>query len=124
MNPIIKNQLDKIRCAKMPDYDEDTTHLYIPMKTLNDTIVLEQDKCYIVMVEDYILNPPDDFSLHINWNGGTKPSHKYMKLDVSKISGKMVKVNTIGYDIENKVDIPDLWSGWLPEQSITVLERL
>ena len=124
MNPLISQQLNKVRGVVMPDFDDSTTHLTIPIRPNDAPIVLEQDVCYIVSVEDYILNPPDGFTLHTNWNGNKIPKHKYMKIDVSKIMGKMVKVNSIGYDINKNVNINDIWEGWLPESSITIIERL
>ena len=124
VNPLIKTQLDKIRTVKVPPYEDNTTHITIPMRTPNDPIILEEDKCYIVQVEDYILNPPDGFTLHTNWNQNKIPKHKIMKIDVRKVMGKMIKVNSIGYDIINKVNINDVWEGWLPEKSITVIERI
>lgn len=124
MNPLIKTQLDKIRTVKVPPYEDNTTHITIPMRTPNDPIILEEDKCYIVQVEDYILNPPDGFTLHTNWNQNKIPKCKYMKIDVSKIMGKMIKVNSIGYDMGTKSSINEVWEGWLPEKSIIVLERL
>ena len=124
MNPLIKTQLDKIRGVVMPDYDDNTSQMNIPIRPIDAPITLEQDKCYIVSVEDYILNPPDGFTLHTNWNNNKIPKHKYMKIDVSKIMGKMVKVNSIGYNIETNVNINEMWEGWLPEKSITIIERL
>lgn len=124
MNPLIKTQLNKIRTVRLPEFDDNTTHLDIPMRTNSDPIVVEQDKCYIIQVEDYILNPPDGFTLHTNWNGNKIPKHKFMKVDVTKIMGKMIKVNSIGYDMFNGTNINDMWEGWLPEKSITVIERL
>ena len=47
-----------------------------------------------------------------------------MKIDVSKIMGKMVKVNSVGYDMKHQVDSNDVWSGWLPRKSITIIENL
>lgn len=124
MNPLIKKQLDKVSVAKLPHFDDNTTKLVIPMRSANDTIVLEEGKCYIIQIEDYILNPPEGFTLHTNWNNNKIPKHKIMKIDVRKVMGKMIKVNSIGYDIINKVNINDVWEGWLPEKSITVIERI
>ena len=124
MNPLVKSQLEKIRGVVIPDYDDSTLQIHIPIKSEVATITLEQDKCYVVSVEDYILNPPDGFKLHTNWNNNKIPKHKFMKIDVCKIMGKMVKVNSIGYDIVNKTNINDMWEGWLPESSITIIERL
>ena len=47
-----------------------------------------------------------------------------MKCEVEQIMGKMIKVNTVGYDYQNQLDTNDLWSGWLPEKAIKILEVL
>ena len=124
MNPFIKAQLDKVTKLDLPNYDEDTVELLIEKGNKSATIFLEQDNCYLISVEDYILNPPEGFTLHTNWNQGRTPTHKFMKIDVTKIMGKMVKVTSVGYDMENHSDTTDLWDGWLPEKSITIIERL
>jgi len=123
MNPLVKTQLDKIRGVDLPPYDDNTLVINIDKmsSTMNE---LRQDECYLISVEDYILNPPDGFTLHTNWNNNKIPKHKVMKVDVSKVMGKMIKVNAIGYDLKSNRDIPESWEGWLPEKSIKVIERL
>ena len=123
MNPLIKVQLDKIRGVDLPPYDDNTLTINIERMS-HSSNELKQDECYLISVEDYILNPPDGFTLHTNWNGNKIPKHKFMKVDVTKIMGKMIKVNSIGYDMFNNTNINDMWEGWLPEKSITVIERL
>ena len=122
MNPLIKAQLEKVRTVKLPIFDDDTTEMIISKGSKSDELFLEQDKCYLISVEDYILHPPEGFTLHTNWNNGRIPTHKFMKVDVSKIMGKMVKVNALGYDMKSQTDTTDMWDGWLPLKSITILE--
>ena len=124
MNPLIKAQLEKVRTVKLPVFDENTTEMIISKGSKSDELFLEQDKCYLISVEDYILHPPEGFTLHTNWNNGKIPTHKFMKVDVSKIMGKMVKVNALGYDMKSQEDTTDMWDGWLPLKSITILEVL
>jgi hypothetical protein len=125
MNPLIKDQLSKVRRVKLPPFDDTTQVITVQrgdVRTISDT--LQEDCCYLISVEDYILNPPDGFTLHTNWNNNTVPKHKVMKVDITKIMGKMVKVNSVGYDMKNHLDLPDMWSGWLPRKSITIIEVL
>ena len=124
MNPLIKDQLSKIQRLNVPSYDDSTTHLTLSRNDIKVVESLQEDQCYLISVDDYILNPPDGFTLHTNWNNNTCPKHKVMKIDVTKIMGKMVKVNSMGYDMKNHIDLPDMWSGWLPQKSITIIERL
>ena len=125
MNPLIKNQLSKLGGALVPPFEDTTTSLVIAKRDNNiDTGTLKEDVCYLISVEDYILNPPEGFTLHTNWNNNTAPKHKFMKIEVNKVMGKMVKVYSLGYDMKNGVDTSDLWTGWLPQKSITIIERL
>lgn len=124
MNPLIKKQLDKVRRVTLEPYDDSTTTIHINRRTDGGNLFLEQDKCYLISIEDYILNPPDGFTLHTNWNNGIAPMCKVLKIDVSKIMGKMIKVNAMGYDLKNQCDLPYFWEGWLPQKSITIIERL
>ena len=124
MNPIIKNELNKVKSVVLPDWDEDTTYMIIPRKTGPMQIGLIENKCYLIRVEDYIIHPFEGFTLHDNWNNGIAPTHHCMKCEIIRKMGKMVKINGVGYDFKNKVDTNDLWVGWLPEKSIKVLEEL
>ena len=124
MNPLIKEQLKKINRVKVPSFDENTQTITLLKSDIQSTDSLQEDRCYLISVEDYILNPPEGFTLHSNWNNNIVPKHKFMKIDVSKIMGKMVKVNSVGYDMKHQVDSTDVWSGWLPRKSITIIENL
>lgn len=124
MNPLIKDQLSKIQRVNVPSYDDSTTRITLTKENIKVVESLQEDHCYLISVDDYILNPPDGFTLHTNWNNNIIPKHKVMKIDVTKVIGKMVKVNSMGYDMKNHNDLPDMWSGWLPQKSITIIERL
>ena len=125
INPLIKDQLSKIRRIEVPAVNDSTNVITLHKDQIKQASSgLHEDCCYLISVEDYILNPPDGFTLHTNWNNNIAPKHKVMKVDVTKIMGKMVKVNSMGYDMKNQVDTNDMWSGWLPQKSITIIERL
>ena len=124
MNPLIKDQLSKIQRLNVPSYDDSTTQLTLTKNDIKVVESLQEDHCYLISVDDYILNPPEGFTLHTNWNNNTYPKHKIMKIDVTKIMGKMVKVNSMGYDMKNQTDTTDMWTGWLPQKSIKIIERL
>ena len=124
MNPLIKEQLKKIHRVKVPSFDENTQTITLLKSDIQSTDSLQENRCYLISVEDYILNPPEGFTLHSNWNNNIVPKHKFMKIDVFKIMGKMVKVNSVGYDMKHQTDFTDVWSGWLPRKSITIIENL
>lgn len=124
MNPLIKDQLSKIRRVNVSTYSDSTTQLEFLKSDVKRDTELQADHCYLISVEDYILNPPEGFTLHTNWNNNIIPKHKFMKIDVLQIMGKMIKVNSVGFDMKNQIDIGDTWSGWLPQKSIKIIERL
>lgn len=121
MNKIIEEQLKKCSVADLSDYDI-STHTYHIHKINN--IKLEVNSYYIIRLKDYILDRNASSILSNNWNKGSVPMNKCMKVDVSKIMGKMIYINGIGYDYDSKEDINSVWSGWLPIQDIEILERI
>lgn len=122
MNPLIKKQLQKMHFLD-GKWDDSTLKISIPKNSIG-AYTLQEGGCYIIKVEDYIIHPFDGFNLHDNWNNGTHPNHLFMKCEVSQKMGKMIKLNTVGYDYNNQLDTNDLWSGWLPEKSIKIIEVL
>ena len=124
MNKVVEEQLKKVKVAQLPSYDETTLWIRIPKVSSIINSDLNEGQCYLIQVEDYIVKPFVGFSLHDNWNNGIAPKHKFLKVEVVKIMGKMIKVNSVGYDFMNKVDTTDLWEGWLPRKAIKILEVL
>jgi hypothetical protein len=121
MNKLIKEELKKVEMANISNYDKSKGEFLIPRIT---RIRLEEDSYYIIKLDSLLLNPNDASTLSANWNRGTIPPHNYMKVDISKVMGKMVKVNGIAYDYENQIDLNTSWSGWLPIAQIEVLEKI
>lgn len=60
----------------------------------------------------------------INWNKGSAPKTPFLKIFVSKTMGKMIFVDSLSYDVENKKDLNDMWSGWLPIEELTFIAAL
>ena len=123
MDKYVKESLKKVKKAKLPKYNDKTLHLII--SKLNNVIkTFELNKCYLIKVEPYIVNPYEGFTLHDNWNKGTHPLNEFMKIEVIQIMGNMIKVNSVGYNnIENK-DTNNVWVGWLPIKSTHIIEEL
>ena len=124
MNPIIKDQLERCRVAKLPYYDEDTTTLMIPKGSAEEVNPYQVHKCYLLQLEEYIVNPPPDFSLHTNWNNGIKPVDKCMKAYVIQDIGKMVKLKCIGFNVLDNKDLNTNWTGWCPKKSIKIIKEI
>ena len=82
MNDIIKKQLKSTKVAVIPDFDDNTTSLII--KKLSN-IPLIENHCYLIKLKDNLLEPNNTSTLTLNWNNGSIPTHKYYKIDLSKI---------------------------------------
>lgn len=122
MNEKIKKQLARCVEAEIPAFDDDTREITVRKKK---TIKLEEDFIYIIEIGHTTRFPPITSTLAENWNSGSIPSHKYYKCDVNKIiAGQMIKVTGVAYDLDNKKDLDDVWSGWLPLNDIKVIERI
>lgn len=124
MTPLVKKQLQKCKVAIIPPYDDNTTHLIIEHATAQEAQSCIPNHCYLIELEDYLVNPPPTFAFHINWNGNNIPKSKHYKCECLQLMGKMVKINGVGFDWENQVDLYDMWSGWLPLKSIKIIQEL
>lgn len=126
MNQLIFNELNNIKTTVLPEYDLNTTRIHIVKQT--KTNIANKDerliigKSYIILIADYIINEPDNFTLSANWNKGTKPPNVYMNIYVTNIIGKMIQVNGYSYDIINNINLADSWQGWLPEKAIKIIK--
>jgi hypothetical protein len=123
MNDIIKERLAKCSVAQIPEYDDNTTRMIIPKASFIPEEWIT-GRCYLIKLENYIVNPPDNFNLHEQWNNGIVPKHHYMKCEVVNKMGKMIKVEGIGFDIVTNTATNDFWSGWLPKKSIKKIEEI
>lgn len=121
MNKFIEQQLGNVKLADLSNYDESSNTYHIPKYS---ELRLEIGKCYLICLDDELTRYDSNSILISNWNRGTYPKHKYLKVDVIKQVGKMVFVNSIGYDNELEKDINDVWEGWLPLQQISLVKEL
>lgn len=120
MDSFILQQLNKVKLAKLPSFDINTTELFIPKLT---TISIHENNYYLIELDDNLLKDHDS-ALTVNWNNGSVPKYKFYKVDVSKIMGQMIKVNGLAFDPNQNQDINELWSGWLPLNSIKIIEKI
>ena len=123
MNKYVIEELKKCKVAQLPPYNSSTRQLIIP-KAQNVEQYLRPGKCFLIKLEPYILNPPEGFTLHDNWNQGRKPPQQFMKVEIAQVMGKMIKVNGLGYDYANQKDTDEIWEGWLPKKAISIISSL
>lgn len=121
MNKLISNELKKVAVADLSNHDKTKNEFIIPRFK---QVRLEENSYYLIKLDDALLKPDGMSTLSANWNKGTVPPHKYMKVDVSRVMGKMVQVNGLGYDYDKKEDLSVMWSGWLPVTQIEVISKL
>lgn len=120
-NKIIEEQLSKVQFADLSDYNPLDNSYRIPKI---NRIKLDVNSCYLIRLKDCLLRRDTSQVLSSNWNKGTVPPCKCMKVDVCRTMGKLVNVNGIGYDEAEKKDLDVVWSGWLPMQDIEILGRI
>lgn len=117
MEKKIFEQLKKCR-TRLPDFDIGSTHLIIPIQgtqVVEKQSELKEGHDYAIIIENYVLNEPPNFTLSANWNKGTKPPEAQMLIRVNKIMGKMINVAGVGKTTNVA------WGGWLPEKSIKIV---
>lgn len=121
MNKIIEKQLKQVQIADLTDFNKDTNTYNIPKFCQKRVSVGE---CYIIKLDRCLLSKTSSEVFANNWNKGSIPPFEYMKVDISKILGKNIFVNGIGFDFQTKQDINEMWSGWLPLTQITIEEQI
>lgn len=112
MNKFIKQQLNKCKTL-LPDWDDSTTELVISNNT--KSISTQPGNLHII-IQNYIINEPDNFTLSSNWNNGTTPPEPEMVVDIINIIGKMHKVKGFGITTNKS------WEGWLPQKGYKILK--
>ena len=121
MNKLIGEQLKKVSVANLGNFDEATNTFFIPKF---EQVKVAEDECYLIELNDSLLRHDDTSILESNWNCGRIPPTKYLKVDIIKVMGKMLKVNGVGFNYQTKTDTLDSWSGWLPLEYIKIIEKL
>lgn len=127
MNKLVKDQLSKCKTCKIPAYDDSTIHLEIPLlnQVSQNTVDIQLNHYYIIQVEKYILNPPENFNLASNWNHNKNPVSEYLLITPKKFLGKMVQFDGCGWDKERSRACSDIYSDfWLPRKSFSIIEEI
>ena len=121
----VKEELKKCKYAKVSELlnNEDNNITQIKIEKLKE-ICLEENKYYLIQLSDYVTNPSTNSTLSSNWNNNTYPKYSYWKVEISKIMANMVKINGVAFEYQKGTDINELWSGWVPIDSIFIIEEL
>jgi len=120
MREIIKAQLEHCSYANLSNYDEKTNTYLIPKYSKPR---YDLGKMYLIQVPGSLVNNSTSV-LASNWNNGTSPKMPYLKIYVSQVMGKMIRVDSIAFNQETNQDTSIMWSGWLPTEEITQIAIL
>ena len=120
INKLIKEQLDKVKEAKIDEYD--SLHHTFHIKKYKEK-TFEYNVLYIVRLDDHLLNATDNVALVSNWNNGKYPTHKYLKFAVNKKLAKMINVYGVYYDIDGDCDLSEDFEGWLPVEQLEIIKE-
>ena len=115
---LVKEQLSRVQFADLSNYDESANTFYI--SKINQ-IKLKVGNSYIIKVKDSI---KEDEILKSNYNQGKNPPINYLLIDVLNILGKIIKVNSIEYDIVNNQTIGNLWGGYLTIKDVEIIKEM
>lgn len=120
MRELIRQQLLNCSYANLNNFDPETCTFRIP-KYCKPHYNL--GSMYLVQVSGAIVGNTNSV-IATNYNNGTAPAYPYLKIFVSKSLGKMIYVDSIGFDPQTKQDINAMWSGWLPTEELTMLSTI
>lgn len=115
---LVKEQLSKVYYADLSNYNEEENSYFIPKI---NKIKIQLNHTYIIEIKESI---KDNQTLKCNYNKGEIPPFKCCLIDVSLVLGKIIKVNGVEYDINNKSPLNKIWSGYLAIDDIKVLEEV
>lgn len=119
-NKIVEEQLKKVYYADMSHFDKETNIFSIPKYSKPK---YDLGKMYIVQIDKMLINNKNSI-LAVNWNNNTAPSTEYLKIYVSKIIGKMIYVDSVGFDINTNADLTNIWSGYISVDDMKQLSTL
>lgn len=118
LNKIIEQQLNKVQNADLSNYNPETNTYFIKKRI---DIKLEEDKGYIIYLKDSAFT---NTTIINNWNNGSFPKTRYLKIDIIKKMNNMIKINSIEYNLITKQNLDKHWSGWLCVDNLDIIEKL
>lgn len=122
MNKFIKEQLNNCRVAKIPQFDDSTTHLIITRK--NDASdVLELNKYYLIeILKDNITK---DLINEIQNRSAYTIMSTHLKCMPNRFEEGWTRFDGTGYDISTGTDLKDIYLGlWLPRNCYKIVKEL
>ena len=121
MRELTYRQLQKCVNIDTSKIDKDSTKIILSRKT--DVPILE-GKCYIIQLDESLLNMSQSDILVCNWNAGSVPGNNSYKCEVTKRMANMIKINGLAYNLEQDLDLNRMWTGWLPVDKVKVIKEI
>lgn len=118
MNRIIKEQLSKVIVAKLPEYDDSTTHMIIPK---HKETVYEEGRYYILALDDYICS--QNSSVFINWNNRVAPPKDMIGM-IEKKTINMILFAGCGFNVVTQKRTENQYRVWIPIANIVLAEQV
>lgn len=87
-------------------------------------IKLKESCYYIIKITNSSVINDTNSVLATNWNNNTCPKYSMFKCEVTKILGSMIKITGVAVDETTNNDINYMWSGWIPQDSIEIIQQL
>lgn len=128
MNKVIQKQLEKLAKTRNFHFDDSTTHLVFERIT-EDVNVPDSsfvvNGVYKIVIANYIVNPPPNFTLDTNWNKGKKITDTTLFIQINQIAGKMIRFTGRGYKFDTDKTNDNFYENmWIPAKSIISYERV
>lgn len=128
MNKLIRQQLEKLNLPNKPLYDDLTTHLVFPKQdkeTVYENSPFVVNGVYKIVVANYIVNPPPDFTLDTDWNRGRHIEDTTLLIQITQLAGKMLRFTGRGYNFNTDTTNDNFYDQmWIPAKSIISYERI
>ena len=123
MNKFIKEQLNKCRVAHIPQFDDNTIHLFIQRNNrMNDTLLL--NNYYLIEIIDNVFND-EEIQEQIKEKSSYILKSKYLKCMPNKFLDGWTRFDASGYDINTEQDLNDVYLGlWLPHNSYKIIDKI
>lgn len=118
MDKIIKEQLSKVVVAKLPDYDDSTTHMIIPK---HKEITYEEGKYYILTLDDYICS--QNSSVFINWNNRIAPPKDIIGM-VERKTSNMILFGGCAFNTITQKRTEQQYRVWIPIANIVSTKQV
>lgn len=124
MSKFLSKQLKMVTAVDLSDVPDDFHVLCIDKQKTLQNVDIHIGESFLIELENYIIHPSENFTLHKNFNNNIAPTEKFMRVIVLEIMGKMVKIEGMGFNMKTHENVGEIWVGWLPRKSMKIKKEL